>query len=71
MSVVRAFHTGWVIGESNGASARSLLQPLCTRDVSESSVCDVPFGLSFVFPHHSGDNTARTKILDRTPYRNC
>lgn len=22
-------------------------------------------------PHHPSDNTARTKILDRTPYRNC
>ena len=38
MSVVRALHTGRVIAGSNGASARNLLQPLCTRDVSESSV---------------------------------
>jgi hypothetical protein len=33
--------------------------------------CDVPFGLSFLFPHHRGDNTARAKILDRTTCRNC
>jgi len=32
---------------------------------------DVPFGLSFLFPHRPSDNTARTKILDRTPCRNC
>jgi hypothetical protein len=32
---------------------------------------DVPFGLSFLFSHCASDNTARTKILDRTPYRNC
>jgi hypothetical protein len=32
---------------------------------------DVPFGLSFLFPHGPSDNTARTKILDRTPYRHC
>ena len=32
---------------------------------------DVPFGLPFLFPHRASDNTARTKILDRTPYRNC
>jgi hypothetical protein len=38
MSVIRSLQTGRVIGESNGASARNLLQPLCTRDVSESSV---------------------------------
>src|ERR1700678_2336310 len=31
---------------------------------------DVPFGLSFLFPHRPGDNTARTKMLDRTPSRN-
>jgi hypothetical protein len=33
--------------------------------------CDVPFGLSIVFPHRPGDNTTRTQILDRTPYRNA
>jgi hypothetical protein len=32
--------------------------------------CDVPFGLSFLFPHHPSDNPARAKILDRTPCRN-
>jgi hypothetical protein len=32
---------------------------------------DVSFGLSFLFPHHLGDNPARAKILDRTPCRNC
>jgi hypothetical protein len=36
----------------------------------EAWVCDVPFGLSFVSPHRPSHNTARTKILDRTPYRN-
>jgi hypothetical protein len=36
MSVIWSFHTEWVIGESNGASARKLLQPLCTKDGSES-----------------------------------
>jgi hypothetical protein len=33
--------------------------------------CDVPFGLSFLFPHHRSHNIARTKILDRAFYRNC
>jgi hypothetical protein len=32
---------------------------------------DDPLGLSFVFPHRPSNNTARTKILDRTPCRNC
>jgi len=36
MSLIRAFHTGWVIGGFNGASAQNVLQPLCTKDVSES-----------------------------------
>jgi hypothetical protein len=36
MSVIRALHTGWVIGGSAGASAQSVLQALCTKDVSES-----------------------------------
>ena len=31
---------------------------------------DVPFGLSLLFPHRPSDNTARTKILDRTPCGN-
>src|ERR1700744_3308865 len=31
---------------------------------------DVPFGLSFLYPHRPGDDTARTKMLDRTPSRN-
>src|ERR1700679_698923 len=31
---------------------------------------DVPFGLSFLFPHRPGDDTARTKMLDRTRSRN-
>ena len=31
---------------------------------------DVPFGLSLLLFHCPGDDTARTKILDRTPYRN-
>jgi hypothetical protein len=31
---------------------------------------DVPFGLSLLFSHRPGDNTARTKILDWTPCRN-
>jgi len=31
---------------------------------------NVPFGLSLLFLHHPSDNTARTKILDRTPRRN-
>jgi hypothetical protein len=39
MSVVRSLHTGRVIAGSNGASAWNLLQPLCTKDLSESSVC--------------------------------
>jgi hypothetical protein len=30
---------------------------------------DVPLGLSLLFLHHSGGNTARTKILDRAPCR--
>jgi hypothetical protein len=33
----------------------------------ESRFPDGPFGLSFLFPHRASDNTARTKILDRTP----
>ena len=33
--------------------------------------CDVPFGLSFLFPHHPSDNPARAKILGRTSCRNC
>jgi hypothetical protein len=37
----------------------------------EGQFRDVPFGLSLLFPHRPSDNTARTKILDRTPYRNC
>jgi hypothetical protein len=36
MSVMRALHAGSVIGGFNGASARTLLQPLCTKDFSES-----------------------------------
>ena len=40
------------------------------RGIREFGFCDVPFGLSLVFAHRLGDNTARTKILDRTPYRN-
>jgi hypothetical protein len=32
--------------------------------------CDVPFGLSFLFAHHTSDNSARAKILDRTSCRN-
>jgi hypothetical protein len=36
MSVIRALQSGWVIGGFNGASARSLLEPLCTKAVSES-----------------------------------
>jgi hypothetical protein len=39
--------------------------------MGDSVFCNVPFGLSFLFPHHPSDNTARTKILDRTPCRNC
>jgi hypothetical protein len=38
MSVLRSLHTGRVIARSNGTSARNLLQPLCPREVSESSV---------------------------------
>jgi hypothetical protein len=33
-SVIRALQSGWVIGGFNGA--RSLLEPLCTKAVSES-----------------------------------
>jgi hypothetical protein len=40
------------------------------RCIREFGFRDVPFGLSFVFAHRPGDDTARTKILDRTPYRN-
>jgi hypothetical protein len=36
ISVIRAFHTGWVFGVSNDANAHNLLRPLCTKDVSES-----------------------------------
>jgi hypothetical protein len=36
MSVMRALHAGCVIGGLNGISARTLLQPLCTKGVSES-----------------------------------
>jgi hypothetical protein len=36
MGVMRALHAGCVIGGFNGASARTLLQPLCTKGVSES-----------------------------------
>jgi hypothetical protein len=36
MSVMRALHAGCVIGGFNGASARTLLKPLCTKDLSES-----------------------------------
>jgi hypothetical protein len=36
MSVIRALHTGWVIGGFNGANARTLLRPLDRRDVSAS-----------------------------------
>jgi hypothetical protein len=32
---------------------------------------DDPFGLSFLFPYRPSDGTARTKILDRPPCRNC
>jgi hypothetical protein len=31
---------------------------------------DVPFRLSFLFSHRLGDNPARAKVLDWTPYRN-
>jgi hypothetical protein len=76
-----------VIGVSNGASARMLLQPLCTKDVSENydrnSLIWVTFRLQARFSRGSiwtisscfltvlADNTARAQILDRTPYRNC
>jgi hypothetical protein len=36
MSVIRALHTGWVIGGFNGANARTLLRPLDRKDVSAS-----------------------------------
>jgi hypothetical protein len=36
MSIIRAHHTGWVIGGFNGASARTLLEPFCTKAISES-----------------------------------
>jgi hypothetical protein len=32
-------------------------------------LCDVPFGLSLLFPHRPSDGPARTKILGRTPSR--
>jgi hypothetical protein len=31
---------------------------------------NVPFGLSFLCPHGPSHHTARTKILERSPYRN-
>jgi hypothetical protein len=36
MSVIRALHTGWVIGGFNGPNARTLLRPLDRKDVSAS-----------------------------------
>src|ERR1700722_2220939 len=64
-----------------------LASAIVTKQVSESSqplilwvgqrfnwrlgFYDVPFGLSFLFPHCPGDNTARPKILDRAPHRDC
>jgi hypothetical protein len=36
MNVIRALHTGWLIGGLDDASARTLLEPFCTTDASES-----------------------------------
>ena len=56
--------------EDRSGSYESLI--LCIRGSFNGrfGFCDVPFGLSFLFPHHPSDNPARAKILDRTPCRN-
>jgi hypothetical protein len=36
MNVIRALHTGWLIRGLDDASARTLLEPFCTTDASES-----------------------------------
>jgi hypothetical protein len=42
MSVIRALHTGWVMGGFNGANARTLLRPLNRKDVSASYESLIP-----------------------------
>jgi hypothetical protein len=42
MSVIRALHTGSVIGGFNGANARTLLRPLDRKDVSASYESLIP-----------------------------
>jgi hypothetical protein len=75
-----------VIGRSNGARTELASAIVYERRIRELRITNslnrvklqrrlgfrhVPFGLSLLFPHRPSDNTARTKILDRTPYRNC
>jgi hypothetical protein len=58
---------------STGRARRRIRELQITDSLNRiklSGFRDDPFGLSFVSPHRPGDNTARTKILDRTSCRN-
>ena len=57
--------------EDGSESYESLILRIGESFNGRFGFCDVPFGLSFLFAHHPGDNSARAKILDRTPCRNC
>jgi hypothetical protein len=69
-SVIRASHR-IIIGGCKWRKRTDFASAIVyERRIREFGFCDVPFGLSFVFAHRPSDNTARTKILDRTPHRN-
>jgi hypothetical protein len=42
MGVIRALHSGWVIGGFNGANARTLLRPLDRKDLSANHESLIP-----------------------------
>jgi hypothetical protein len=58
---------------STGRAQRRIRELQITDSLNQvklSGFRDDPFGLSFVSSHRPSDNTARTKILDRTACRN-
>jgi hypothetical protein len=67
----------WAVGSIAIAVGRRVRELIITSSLNrvqlrlEARFSRCPFGLSFFFHHRASDNTARAKILDRTPNRDC
>lgn len=60
---------------ANGSTAKGIKRKEperhgITASIGRLEFGNVPFGLSFVFPHRPRDNTTREKVLDRASYGN-